>query len=269
MDVCEKKQALYEYIKGLKSVAVAFSAGVDSTFLLKVAHDALGDNAVAFTVRSGTFPEKERAEAKSFCDDEGIKQVTIDFDELSIDGFADNPKNRCYLCKKGIFGLIKKKAEEMGVHYVLEGSNVDDEGDYRPGLVAIKELGVLSPLRKVGLTKSEIRLLSKQAGLKTYDKPSFACLASRVPYGEKITAEKLKMIEKAERFLLDAGFIQVRVRTHEKIARIEILTEQFEKFFADGFYKKVDEYFKSLGYDYVCLDLGGYKTGNLNKGVYK
>ena len=269
MDVYEKKQALAEYIKSLESVAVAFSAGVDSTFLLKVAHDVLKDNAVAFTVRSSTFPERENAEAESFCKVEGIRQVVIDFDELSIKGFADNPKNRCYLCKKGIFGRIIEKAKNMGLKYVLEGSNLDDEGDYRPGLIAIKELGVLSPLRKFGLTKAEIRLLSKQTGLKTYDKPSFACLASRVPYGDKITAEKLKMIEKAERFLFDAGFGQVRVRTHGKLARIEILPEQFEKFFTGGFDKKADEYFKSLGYDYVCLDLGGYKTGNLNKGIEK
>ncbi|MDE6032197.1 MAG: ATP-dependent sacrificial sulfur transferase LarE [Oscillospiraceae bacterium] len=220
----EKKQRLEAILNELGSVAVAFSSGVDSTFLLKIAHDILGEKAVAVTARSCFFTVREFNEAKAFCENEGIEQIVAETDELSIDGFNQNPPNRCYLCKRELFKKFRQIAEERGIPYVVEGSNVDDTGDYRPGLIAVAELDIKSPLREAGFTKDDIRRLSKDMGLPTWDKPSFACLASRFVYGETITREKLSMIERAEQKLLDLGFRQVRVRIQGNIARIEIDT---------------------------------------------
>ncbi|MBR0366649.1 MAG: ATP-dependent sacrificial sulfur transferase LarE, partial [Clostridia bacterium] len=184
----DKYARLTEYLRSLSPVAIAFSGGVDSTFLLKAAHDALGDAAVAVTIRSRLFPEREFKEAVDFCKKEGIRQIVIDADELKTPGFCENPKNRCYLCKSDMFGRVRKAVTELGIENMLEGSNKDDEGDYRPGLVAIAEQDIKSPLRDAGLTKAEIRKLSAEMGLPTWDKPSFACLATRFVYGETITA---------------------------------------------------------------------------------
>ena len=260
-----KKQKLEQYLEELGSVAVAFSSGVDSTFLLKVAKDVLGDKAVAVTAKSCSFPNRELKEAEAFCEIEGIRQIIIESEELSIEGFRDNPKNRCYLCKKELFTKIIKVASECGIENVAEGSNVDDNGDYRPGLIAVAELGVKSPLRYAGLTKEEIRILSKEMGLPTWEKPSFACLASRFVYGETISEEKLKMVEEAEQLLLDLGFRQMRVRVHGNIARIEVLPEEIGKLLDEKVRNNVYNTLKGLGFDYVTMDLCGYRTGSMNE----
>ncbi len=261
----EKNTHLKSYLLSLDSIAVAFSSGVDSTFLLKTAHDLLGDKVIAVTAHSCSFPERELNEAKAFCRKEGIRHIVCTSEELSIEGFSCNPKNRCYLCKRELFTKIGEIARQENIASVAEGSNMDDNGDYRPGLLAVAELGVKSPLREAGLTKADIRTLSKQLGLSTWDKQSFACLSSRFVYGEQITEEKLSMVDKAEQRLLDLGFRQVRVRIHGKIARIEIDPEQFPKILQSDTAKQLHTYFQSLGFTYVTLDLGGYQMGSMNK----
>ena len=261
----EKKKNLENYLRELGSVAVAFSSGVDSTFLLKVAHDVLGDKAVAVTARSHSFPARELNEAKAFCEANGIGQIIVESDELSIEGFRQNPENRCYLCKRELFTRLRDVAKERGFACVAEGSNLDDNGDYRPGLIAVAELGIKSPLREAQLTKAEIRALSREMGLSTWDKPAFACLATRFVYGETITEEKLAMVDKAEQRLLELGFRQVRVRIHGNIARIEIERDQFEKIIRPEVASGLDRYFRELGFLYVTLDLGGYQMGSMNK----
>lgn len=258
-----KFQALQEYLKTLGTVAVAFSGGVDSTFLLKTAHDLLGDGAVAVTARSLSFPERELNESKAFCEKEGIRQIIVESKELEIDGFAQNPPDRCYLCKISLFTKMRHAAAQLGIEHIAEGSNADDTGDYRPGLRAVDELGILSPLRQTGLRKDEIRALSRRLGLPTWDKPSLACLASRFVYGETITAEKLGMVGQAEQFLFDLGFTQVRVRIHGLLARIEIGRDEFDKLLAVAgpVYSRLQE----LGFIYVTLDLRGYRTGSMNE----
>lgn len=261
----QKKQNLENYLKDLGSVVIAFSSGVDSTFLLKVAHDVLGGKAIAVTARSRSFPLRELNEAKEFCKSEKIEQIIVDTDELSVEGFSQNPKNRCYLCKRALFTQFRRVANELGIPYVAEGSNMDDNGDYRPGLIAVAELNIKSPLREAELTKGEIRQLSKELGLPTWDKPSFACLSTRFAYGETITEKKLSMVERAEERLFDLSFHQVRVRIHGNIARIEIDPSEFSKIIQPDIADKINSYFHELGFLYVTLDLGGYKMGSMNK----
>ena len=246
-------------------VAVAFSSGVDSTFLLKVAHEELGEKAIAVTARSHSFPKREQDEAAMFCTSEGIRQVVVDSEELAIPGFRQNPTNRCYLCKKELFTKILEIAKSEGLSAVAEGSNMDDLGDYRPGLQAVRELGIRSPLREAGLTKDEIRALSRRMGLPTWNKPSFACLASRFPYGERITAAGLARVEKAEQWLLDAGLglTQLRVRAHGDMARIEVPPADVPRLAARA--AEIAAAFKKLGFAYTKLDLQGYRTGSLNE----
>lgn len=254
---------LKKYLLSLNSVAVAYSSGVDSTFLLKTAVDTLHrDNVLALTAKSHSFPKRELDESIQFCKSENIRQIVFESEELSIDGFSNNPPDRCYICKKELFLKIKGIARENNINAVVEGSNADDINDYRPGMRAVAELEILSPLKKVGLTKNEIRALSKQLGLKTWNKQSFACLSSRFVYGEKITVQKLDMIDKSEQLLLDLGFKQVRVRIHNDVARIEVLPNEIERVmqFKDTIYSK----FKEYGFRYVTLDLGGYRTGSMN-----
>ena len=265
MTIHDKYRVLQENLKALGSVAVAFSSGVDSTFLLKAAQEALDDKVIAVTASSCSFPKRELEEAKAFCEKNGICQIIVESEELDIDGFRQNPKNRCYLCKHELFEKIWEIAKENGMNAVAEGSNMDDNGDYRPGLIAVKELGVSSPLRQAEFSKAEIRELSKEMGLPTWDKQSFACLSSRFVYGETINEKKLGMVDRAEQLLLDLGFHQVRVRIHGEMARIELLPSEFGKFMEESCRTKVYDYLKKLGFTYVTLDLGGYRTGSMNE----
>jgi uncharacterized protein len=265
MALQDKLNILRNNIRRMQSVAVAYSGGVDSTFLLKVAHDALDENAVALTSRSYIHAEREFRQAVQFAQKIGAKQVVIQSEELEIEGFSDNPPNRCYLCKKELFSKISEWARQNSIRYVADGSNTDDLGDYRPGTQAAKELGVVNPLQEAGLNKDEIRILSKELGLPTWDKPAFACLASRFPYGQKITREKLQQVDQGEQFLLDLGFRQVRVRHHGDVARLEVSADERGKFFDSALMDKVYEKFIRFGFPYVSLDLKGYRTGSMNE----
>ncbi|MCR4892989.1 MAG: ATP-dependent sacrificial sulfur transferase LarE [Lachnospiraceae bacterium] len=263
-----KYERLKAILQATGGIAVAFSGGVDSTLLLYAAWQALGDRALAVTVSSGTFPRREIAEAEDFCHLHGIRQRICPFEELSVPGFEENPKERCYICKKDLFGRIRRIAAENGLNFVAEGSNMDDNRDYRPGMRAIAELGIRSPLREVELSKREIRYLSREHALPSWDKPSYACLATRIPYGERITKEKLLQIERSEQLLIDKGFRQVRVRLHGNIARIEIPPEDFGKLVSDSVRTSIVTELKEIGFDYVTLDLMGYRTGSMNINVF-
>ena len=259
----EKYDALLDSLRERGSLAVAFSAGVDSAFLLAAALQALGDNVLALTAVTAALPERELREAESLCRSLGARHVLVDVDALAVPAFRDNAPDRCYHCKKHIFTALLETAAAQGFPVLAEGSNLDDDGDYRPGRRAIRELGVKSPLREAGLAKAEIRALSASMGLPTARKPSFACLASRVPYGETITAEKLRRIDDAEQALLDLGFTQLRVRSHGDLARIEVPEADLPRLF--GLREQISATLRDLGFAYVTMDLKGFRSGSMNE----
>ena len=261
----QKLAQLKTSLAGLGSLAVAFSSGVDSTFLLKVAHEALGEHVLAITAKSSSFPKRELEESISFCKGENIRQIIFGSRELEVEGFRQNPPNRCYLCKKAFLEKVKEAATGHGIAHVAEGSNVDDEGDYRPGMTAVAELGITNPLRYARMTKEDIRRLSRMMGLSTWDKRSYACLASRFVYGEQITEEKLSMVDKAEQLLLELGFRQFRVRIHGRMARIEVEPSQFDRLMEEDVRERLVTSLKQYGFSYVTLDLQGYRTGSMNE----
>lgn len=259
-----KLNHLKEILAEMESALIAYSGGVDSTFLLKVAHDVLGDKVVAATALSPTYPFTEMENAKEMAEVLGVRHVTITTDELSNPIFTRNPLDRCYWCKKGLFSELATVAEKFNLKHILDGSNFDDTNDFRPGMKAAKEFGVRSPLREAGLGKEEIRRLSRWLGLKTWNKPALACLASRFPYGTKITEERLRVVDAAEEFLRSLGVTQVRVRHHGSIARIEVPLDEMDKVMQKKFRHKVIHKLRGLGYRYVTIDMEGYRTGSMN-----
>lgn len=261
----EKLTKLRNILGGMKGALVALSGGVDSTFLAKVAREALGDKALAVTVGSeihAGFEEREAAELAQAID---IRHVIVAVEALGVPGLAENPPERCYICKKAIFRKLSEIAKAEKLEAVIEGSNASDVGDYRPGMKALAELGIRSPLREAGLTKQDIRDLSCGMGLPTWNKPSYACLASRIPYGERITDEKLRSIEKAEDYLRQKGYRVFRVRHHGTVARLELSAEEMRRFIAEDDWAAVAREVKACGFAYVALDLEGYRTGSLNE----
>lgn len=248
-------------------MVVAFSAGVDSTLVAKVAHDELGRQALAVTSESPSVPPRELDEARELARVLGLRHRVVPTHEAEHVDYMANPINRCYFCKTELYTELRGVALEVGARCVLNGLNVDDLGDYRPGIAAAQEYGVRSPLQEVGLTKPEIRALARELGLPNWDKPALACLSSRVPYGQVITVEKLSQIDQAEQYLRGLGFRQVRVRHHDQVARIELPPGDLPRVFAQGLAEPIAQHLRTLGFRYVTLDLQGYRTGSLNEGV--
>jgi uncharacterized protein len=268
-DIANKIDSLSATIKRCKRVAVAFSGGVDSTFLLSVAHEILGDEVVAITVSAPHIPEWEVAEARECAQRFGVEHVVIEAGEEGLAEIRDNSPERCYICKKSIFTKIIDAALDRGCTCVIEASNADDRSEYRPGLRALRELNVMSPLVEAGLTKEEIRAASRERGLETWRKPALACLATRIPYGEELTPEKLERVGKGERYLRSLGFVAVRIRSHGGIARIEVPAADIARLLDQPTREKIARHLKQLGFLYITVDLEGYRTGSLNEELDK
>lgn len=266
--ISQKMEDLGKIMEKMGSVLVAFSGGVDSTFLLKVARQTLGrEKVLAVTARSPVYPKREYAAARKLAKMVDVQHLFTDSHEMDIPQFAGNPVNRCYHCKRELFTQLKEMARKMNLFSVAEGSTVDDERDFRPGMMAIREMSVRSPLREARLTKAEIRSQSRRLGLPTWNKPSLACMASRLPYGDRITPEALRHIETAEQFLLGLGFSQVRVRHHGKTARIEIPPEVIGSLLDPRMRRRVVRRLKAIGFTYVTLDLQGFRSGSMNEAI--
>lgn len=267
MSSIEKEEHLTGMLKDAGELAVAFSGGVDSSYLASIAYRVLGDRSIAVTALSPTYPEHVRADAESVAKFIGIKHILIDSNELEIPGFAENPADRCYFCKKELFQEIADAVKPLGFSRIADGSNDDDKGDYRPGMRAACELGVWRPLMDAGMTKEDIRECSRRAGLPTAEMPAYACLASRFPYGTEITEEKLKAIDQMEVFLRDRGFKVVRVRYHGDVARIEIGEDEIPRMFDHSIRAEITKKAKECGFLYAAMDLKGYRTGSMNEGL--
>jgi uncharacterized protein len=261
----EKYERLRQMIRGYRLLLVACSGGVDSALLVKVAHEVLGDRLLAVTAVGPIFPAREAAEAKALAVALGVRHLQVEVDMLAVEGFAGNPPERCYLCKRVLYGRLLEIARAEGLDRVADGAHADDPGQHRPGLKAARELGVVSPLIEAGLTKAEVRMLSKRLGLPTAELPSSACLASRVPYGEAITPAKLRMIDEAEQFVKGLGFAQVRVRHHGDVARIEVAADEIERLASKPVREQVVRGLAEIGYHYVALDCRGYRSGSMDE----
>lgn len=265
MDITQKYEKLKAILTDMKEVVVAYSGGVDSAFLLKVAHDVLGDNAYGVLAISPTYPSREFEKAKETAALIGARIRIIETNELEDEKFKTNPVNRCYFCKSELFTRIVELAESSQLKNFVDGSNFDDKGDYRPGMKALSEKGIRSPLQEAELTKAEIRELSKMLGLPTWDKDALACLSSRFPYGENIDIEKLRIVDEIENYLYDLGFRNIRARHQKNTLKIEVQPSLIAKFFEEETRKKVLTKAKSLGYKYVTVDLEGYRQGSMNE----
>ena len=264
-----KLDQLYERLHTYKKVIVAFSGGVDSTFLAEAAEHALGENALAVTAISDSYPIREMKAAQEIAKRIGIRLETVNTHELDLEGYASNPTNRCFFCKTELFDKLRPIAEKYEVGTIVYGAIPDDVGDHRPGMDAAKRMGIQAPLIDVNLTKADIRKISKAWDLPTWDKPAFACLSSRFPYGMRITRELLRQVDAAEQFLYDLGIRQFRVRHHGELARIELEAAEISRMHSKTVRRNIRDYFKTLGYTYVTLDLQGYRSGSLNEGVTK
>jgi pyridinium-3,5-biscarboxylic acid mononucleotide sulfurtransferase len=261
-----KYKSLTDFLRELGRVAVAFSGGVDSSFLLAAAREALGDNAVGITIDSPALPRSELEDAVNLAAQVGAEHIIIDSPDIEEE-VRLNPADRCYHCKKFEFGSIVDEAAKMGIPFVLDGSNKDDTADYRPGMAAIQELKVVSPLLQLGFTKKEIRDYSRKLGLPTWDKPAYACLYSRIPYGSEIRIEDLQKIELSEKFLIKRGFRSSRVRCHDTIARIEVGRDETTRLMEEPLRSEMIEALKSYGFKYVTLDMEGYRMGSMNEAI--
>ncbi len=263
----DKLGKLKDTIRDCGKAVIAFSGGVDSTLLLSVAHEVLGDNVMAVTVVSSFMPRHEKKESSEIANLIGARHEIVEIDESDIVGFTDNPADRCYICKKFLFSQVLDIAGSQGIACVMDATNADDTGDYRPGLRALRELDVRSPLLEAGLTKAEIREFSKERNLPSWGKPAMACLATRIPYGEKITKEKLRQIDEAEEFLRSLGFSNCRVRHHGKLARIEVLPKRIGQLMKPAQRRRVTEHLRALGFKYITVDIEGYRMGSLNEAI--